>query len=65
MLLGRADEARTVYLQYRGKIAQPGQPWEQAVEGDFAALRKAGITNPLMDEIEADFAKPGPPVPSK
>jgi hypothetical protein len=33
--------------------------------GDVAALRKARINNPLMDEIEADFAKPVLPTPSK
>ena len=58
MLLGHIDEARAIYLTYRGKMANASTPWEQGVEGDFAALRKAGVSNPLMDEIEADFAKP-------
>ncbi|MGO8738811.1 hypothetical protein [Rhodoblastus sp.] len=31
------------------------------LNGEFAALRKAGISNPLKDEIEADFAKPAKP----
>jgi tetratricopeptide (TPR) repeat protein len=65
MLLGRADEARAVYLTYRGKTDDAGTLWEQDVEGDFAALRKVGVSNPLMDEIEADFAKPALPTPSK
>jgi hypothetical protein len=26
---------------------------------DFAALRKAGLTRPLMDEIEKEFAAGG------
>jgi hypothetical protein len=30
--------------------------WEQQVLLDFADLRKAGLTNPLMDEIEKTFA---------
>ena len=65
MLLGRTDDARAVYLAYRGKKEQSGKPWEQAVEGDFAELRKAGISSPLMAEIESDFAKPALPTPAK
>jgi tetratricopeptide (TPR) repeat protein len=65
MLLGRTDEARAIYLEYRSKMEQDGKPWEHAITGDFAALRAEGITNPLMDEIEADFAKPAVPTPPK
>lgn len=50
---------------YRGKLAYPNSTWEQAIKGDFAALRKAGIRNPLMDEVEADFAWPVAAAPSK
>ncbi|MGO9005979.1 MAG: TIR domain-containing protein [Beijerinckiaceae bacterium] len=57
MFLGRTDEARTLYLAHRGEKAQQGEVlWEKAIEDDFAELRKAGVTNPLMDEIERDFA---------
>jgi hypothetical protein len=38
MFLGRSDEARALYLQYR---------------------RKAGLTHPLMDEIEKRFTAGG------
>ncbi len=61
MLLGRSDEARAIYLEFRGKMSNPPTLWERDVESDFTALRKAGISNPLMDEIEADFAKPAVP----
>jgi tetratricopeptide (TPR) repeat protein len=56
MLVGRTEEARKVYMDYRGKITQ-GTTWEQSVKDDFAALRKVGIQDALMTEIEAAFAK--------
>jgi tetratricopeptide (TPR) repeat protein len=60
MFLGRTDEARAVYLRYRGqKIDQNGKSWEAAVLEDFADLRKAGLAHPLMDEIEKLFKAPG------
>jgi len=42
-----------------------GKPWEENVKGDSAALPKAGIADPLTDEIEADFAEPLVSVHSK
>ena len=60
MFLGRIDEARALYLKYRGqKNVQEGKSWEAVVLEDFAELRKAGVTNPLMDEIEKQFASAG------
>jgi tetratricopeptide (TPR) repeat protein len=60
MFLGRVDEARTLYLQYRGeKKVQGEKSWETSVLEDFAELRKAGLTHPLMDEIEKRLAAGG------
>jgi tetratricopeptide (TPR) repeat protein len=57
MFLGRVDEARTIYFRYRGeKNVQDGKGWETGVLEDFAELRKAGLTHPLMDEIKDRFA---------
>jgi tetratricopeptide (TPR) repeat protein len=57
MLLGRADEARAIYLQYRGKTnVLDEKSWETVVLNDFAEMRKAGIIDPLMNEIEKKFA---------
>jgi hypothetical protein len=54
------DEARALYLRYRGeKNVQDGKPWETVVLEDFAELRKAGLTDPLMDEIKDRFAARG------
>ena len=63
MMLGRTDESRSLYLGNRGKIASGSMSWEDAVESDFAALRKAGVAKPLMEDVEAEFAKPLPPKP--
>jgi tetratricopeptide (TPR) repeat protein len=53
MLLGRVDEARSLYLRFRGeKNAHGGKSWETVILEDFAELRKVGLTHPLMDEIE-------------
>ena len=60
MLLGRVDEARALYLQYRGtKNVLDQKSWETIVLEDFGELRKAGLINPLMDEIEKQFAAAG------
>jgi len=56
MFLGRVDEARTLHARYRReKNVQNGKSWETLVLEDFAALRKAGLSHPLMDEIERRF----------
>jgi tetratricopeptide (TPR) repeat protein len=60
MLLGRVDEARALYLRYRGeKSVQAEKPWETVVLEDFAEMREAGLTHPLMNEIEKRFATGG------
>jgi hypothetical protein len=56
MFLGRANEARALYLQYRGaKNVQDEKSWEAVVLDDFAELRKAGLTHPLLDQIRTTF----------
>jgi tetratricopeptide (TPR) repeat protein len=55
MFLGRVDEARTLYLRYRGeKDVIDGKPWETVILEDFAEMRNAGLTHPLMEEIEKE-----------
>jgi tetratricopeptide (TPR) repeat protein len=57
MFLDRTDEARALYLKYRGqKEVQKGKSWEIVILEDFADIRKARLTNPLMDEVEKLFA---------
>ena len=60
MFLGRIDEALALYLHYRGaKRVWRGKSWETAILEDFADLRMAGLTHPLMDEIQKRFAAGG------
>jgi tetratricopeptide (TPR) repeat protein len=61
MFLDRVDEARALYLKYRGqqRIHSGGdkdKSWEAAILEDFAEFKKAGLTHPLMQEIEKAFA---------
>jgi len=61
MFLGRTEEARTLFLKYRGQQdgMSKGELWEKTILGDFADLRKAGLTDPLMDEIERTLSSSG------
>jgi len=54
MFLGRTGEARALYLDNRGKPTSldGGKVWNAAITDDFAEMRKAGITHPMMAEIE-------------
>ena len=57
MFLDHADEARAIYLKYRGtQDVLDGKSWEATVLADFAEFRMSGLANPLMDEIEKLFA---------
>jgi hypothetical protein len=55
MFLGRADEAQALYFNYRGKVIGERR-WEEVILADFADLRKAGHTHPLMEMVAAQFA---------
>jgi tetratricopeptide (TPR) repeat protein len=60
MFLNRTDEARALYLKYRGAQKVTGdKSWEAVILEDFAELRKAGLSHPLMDEIESKFSTGG------
>jgi tetratricopeptide (TPR) repeat protein len=57
MFLGREDEARALYLKYRGqKNIWLDKSWERFVLEDFAGIRQAGLAHPLMDQIEKQIA---------
>jgi len=60
MFFGRVDDARALYFKYRGtKNVQDNKSWETVILDDLADLRKARLTNPLMDEIEKQFTAGG------
>ncbi len=58
MFLGRREEARALYLRYKGKPTTIGRGklWEIVVAEDFAEFRKAGLTHPMMAEIEKQLS---------
>jgi len=55
LFLGRTDEARTVYLEHKGKRLSPANDtlWEDAVEEDFETLHKAGVEHAAFGDILA------------
>ena len=58
MFLDRAEEARAIYMKYRGRLrVVASASWEQVVLADFADLRTAGLAKPLMADIEKEFSK--------
>jgi tetratricopeptide (TPR) repeat protein len=57
MFLGREDAARALYLRYRDEKKVLGKSWDTVILEDFAEMRKAGLMNPLMDEITKLFAR--------
>jgi CrcB protein len=59
MFLGRTHEARTLYHAHRGEKTHGDKIWEAAIRDDFAEMRKAGLSRPLMHEIERLFAEKG------
>ncbi|MGO9986237.1 MAG: caspase family protein [Rhodomicrobium sp.] len=57
MFLGRAKEARALYLRYKGKDLGKGFGlWEAAVLNDFKEFEKRGLKHRQMAEIEALLA---------
>jgi Tfp pilus assembly protein PilF len=62
MFLGNAEEARAVYLQYRGEKMTPEQRGESVILQDFQAMREHDRGAPLMEEIEELFGRPQPQV---
>jgi hypothetical protein len=57
MFLGRKEEAKALYLAHKGEpVSQEDKKlWEQAIAEDFAEFRKAGLTSPMMADIEKEL----------
>jgi tetratricopeptide (TPR) repeat protein len=54
MFLGKAVEARALYLKHKGRRVAKGRGlWEEEILGDFAELEKRGLMHPQMAEIKA------------
>jgi len=50
LFLNHQREAKAVYLENKGK--PNGTALKQTIEDDFRALRRAGLTHPMMHEVE-------------
>jgi TPR repeat protein len=57
MFLERGEEAKALYLTYKGTLVpdQNGKLWERVIAEDFAELRKASLTHPMMADIEKEL----------
>jgi tetratricopeptide (TPR) repeat protein len=55
MFLGREEEAKALYLAYKDRHLSDDTSWESAVAGDFAEFRKAGLTHPVMADVENEL----------
>ena len=56
MFTGHDEEAKALYLAHKGEVRQPsGKLWEQIIAQDFAEFRKAGLTSPMMADIEKEL----------
>jgi Sel1 repeat len=57
MFLGRGEEAKALCLTYKGKAVseEDATLWERAIVEDFAEFRKAGLTHPMMADIEKEL----------
>jgi TPR repeat protein len=60
MFLGREENAKALYLAHKGKAVSSGQSaaWERVIVEDFAELRKAGLTHPMMADVERELGVP-------
>jgi hypothetical protein len=57
MFLERGEDCKALYLAYKGKLMseQDARLWEHVIVKDFAEFRKAGLTHPMMAEIEKEL----------
>jgi TPR repeat protein len=57
MFLEHQEDAKALYLGNKGKPVseQDNKLWEHAIVEDFTKLRKAGLTHPMMADIEKEL----------
>ena len=57
MFLGREGQSKALYFAHKGRpiLPESGKLWERVIVDDFAELRQAGLTHPMMAEIENEF----------
>ena len=57
MFLEREEESKALYLAHKGEplSEQGSRLWERAIVEDFAEFSKAGLTHPMMVDIEKEL----------
>jgi hypothetical protein len=56
MFIGHDKEAKALYLAYKGEVLKSNNRlWEQVIADDFAEFRKAGLTRPMMADVEKEL----------
>jgi TPR repeat protein len=57
LFMEHEEEAKALYLAYEGKplSGQDAKLWERGIAEDFAEFRKAGLTHPMMADIEKEL----------
>jgi TPR repeat protein len=55
MFIGHDEEAKALYLAHKGEVSMSGKLWEQVIVEDFAKFREAGLTHPMMADIEKEL----------
>jgi hypothetical protein len=57
MFMERGDEAKALYLAHKGRPMSEADNrlWELVIVDDFAELRKADLTHPMMVDIEKEL----------
>jgi TPR repeat protein len=65
MFSGRGEEAKALYLAHKGEPVsdENNKLWEQLMVEDFAEFRKAGLTHPMMADIEKELGFPAGGIP--
>jgi TPR repeat protein len=56
MFIGHDEEAKALYVAHKGEpVPGNNKLWEQVIAEDFAEFRKAGLTTPMMADIEKEL----------
>jgi hypothetical protein len=57
MFMGHDEEAKALYLAHKREHVsdRDNKAWKQVIADDFEKLRKAGLTSPMMADIEKEL----------
>jgi TPR repeat protein len=55
MFVDHAEESKALYLAHKGQARFESKRWEDVIAQDFAEFRKAGLSHPMMADIEKEL----------